>query len=134
MSLLHTLALEQLPAPQQPNWKQLQTFFEDHLHDTSDIYGLPEKCSDKVASHSCKTPKSHCALFMAEIGSHPCCLWATSNTGMVAACLCPTGYIEMIASILYRWGKRHLPLMGSSQKLLHSSLVLLTRNNISFQK
>ena len=41
-------------------------------------------------------------LFMAEMGSHPCCLWARSNTGMVAACLWPSGYILMIASILLK--------------------------------
>lgn len=48
------------------------------------------------------------ALFIAEMGSQPCCLWATSNTGIVAACLWPTGYIEMIASILCRENKHHV--------------------------
>lgn len=47
------------------------------------------------------------ALFMTLTGSHPCCLWAKSNTGMVAACLWPTGYIEMIDSILY--GQNDMP-------------------------
>lgn len=63
-----------------------------------------------------KFQKNHCALFIAEMGSHPCCLWAKSSTGMVAACLCPSGYIEIIASILYRGRKTHiLPLDVNSQ-------------------
>lgn len=40
-------------------------------------------------------------LFIADMGSHPCCLWARSSTAMTAADLCPPGQLLMIASIRF---------------------------------
>lgn len=45
-------------------------------------------------------------LFIADMGNHPCCLWARSSTAMTAADLCPPGQLFMIASIRFLKGKR----------------------------
>lgn len=105
-SLPRTPSSEGSRAPQRPKGTRMAKINEGLQDKTRLVCRQPILLKGKnLFSDRCRIWKDRRALFMAESGSHPCCLWATSSTGIVAACLCPTGYMETIASILYKESK-----------------------------